>query len=142
METDGEDYGVDVEVAEVPRFRRRKPAKERKISEIKDTDVRVSLIGKAFKIDKVDYTFWIDDGTGVILIESEENVLPKPGQIVRVIGRVIKSDEGRHVYGEIVQDFNNADLDALEEIKALEKKLLPKLREMTNWWNFGEGDVE
>ncbi|NJE11264.1 replication protein RepA [Thermococcus sp. MAR1] len=109
------------------RFRRRKPAVERKIGEIREDDTRVSLIGKAFKVDKMDYTFWLDDGTGVILIESEENVLPENGQIVRVIGRIIRNEEGMHIYGEVVQDFSNADLDALEEIRELEKKVLPKV---------------
>ena len=109
------------------RFRRRKPAVERKIGEIKEDDTRVSLIGKAFKVDKMDYTFWLDDGTGVILVESEENVLPENGQIVRVIGRVIRNEEGMHIYGEVVQDFSNADLEALEEIRELERKILPKV---------------
>ena len=109
------------------RFRRRKPAVERKIGEIREDDTRVSLIGKAFKVDKMDYTFWLDDGTGVILIESEENVLPENGQIVRVIGRVIRNEEGIHIYGEVIQDFSNADLEALEEIRELEKKILPKV---------------
>ena len=109
------------------RFRRRKPAVERKISEIGEDDTRVSLIGKAFKVDKMDYTFWLDDGTGVILVESEENVLPENHQIVRVIGRVIRNEEGMHIYGEVIQDFSNANLDALEEIRELERKVLPKV---------------
>ncbi|ASI99271.1 replication protein RepA [Thermococcus celer] len=109
------------------KFRRRKPAVERKIKEIAEDDTRVSLIGKAFKIDKIDYTFWLDDGTGVILVESEENFLPEEGGVVRVIGRVIRNDEGIHVYGEVVQDFSGADLEALEEIRELERKVLPKV---------------
>ncbi|WP_457741512.1 replication protein RepA [Thermococcus sp.] len=109
------------------RFRRRKPAVERKIAEIRDDDTRVSLIGKAFKVDKLDYTFWLDDGTGVILVESEENVLPENGQTVRVIGRVIRSEESVHIFGEVIQDFSNADLEALEEIRELERKVLPKV---------------
>ncbi|HDZ35465.1 MAG TPA: replication protein RepA [Thermococcus sp.] len=109
------------------RFRRRKPAVERKISEIREDDTRVSLIGKAFKVDKMDYTFWLDDGTGVILVESEENVLPENHQTVRVIGRVIRNEEGMHIYGEVIQDFSNANLDALEEIRELERKVLPKV---------------
>ncbi|WP_148883713.1 replication protein RepA [Thermococcus aciditolerans] len=109
------------------RFRRRKPAVERRISEIRDDDTRISLIGKAFKVDKMDYTFWLDDGTGVILIESEENVLPAEGQVVRIIGRVIRNEEETHIYGEVVQDFSGADLDALEEIRELERKVLPKV---------------
>ncbi|ASA76848.1 replication protein RepA [Thermococcus sp. 5-4] len=120
------------------RFRRRKPAVERKIGEIREDDTRVSLIGKAFKVDKMDYTFWLDDGTGVILIESEENVLPENGQIVRVIGRVIRNEEGMHIYGEVVQDFSNADLDALEEIRELERKVLPKVEGIIEFFG-GEG---
>ncbi|WP_297462069.1 replication protein RepA [Thermococcus sp.] len=109
------------------RFRRRKPAVERKIGEIRDDDTRVSLIGKAFKVDKLDYTFWLDDGTGVILVESEDNVLPEEGQVVRVIGRVIRDEEGMHIFGEVLQDFSNADLRALEEIRELERRILPKV---------------
>lgn len=121
-----------------PRFRRRKPAVERKIAEIREDDTRVALIGKAFKVDKMDYTFWLDDGTGVILIESEENVLPEPGQLVRVIGRVIGDEEGIHIYGEVVQDFSGVDLDALEEIQGLERKYLPKIEAMVAFWEGGE----
>ncbi|ASJ06480.1 replication protein RepA [Thermococcus pacificus] len=116
------------------KFRRRKPAVERKIGEIREDDTRVSLIGKAFKVDKMDYTFWLDDGTGVILVESEENVLPENGQIVRVIGRVIRNEEGTHIYGEVIQDFSNADLDALEEVRELERKVLPKVESIIEFF--------
>ncbi|WP_297551224.1 replication protein RepA [Thermococcus sp.] len=116
------------------RFRRRKPAVERKIAEIREDDTRVSLIGKAFKVDKLDYTFWLDDGTGVILVESEENVLPENGQIVRVIGRVIRGEESVHIFGEVIQDFSDADLEALEEIRELEKKVLPKIENVISFF--------
>ncbi|AIU69613.1 replication protein RepA [Thermococcus eurythermalis] len=116
------------------KFRRRKPAVERKIAEIREDDTRVSIIGKAFKVDKLDYTFWLDDGTGVILVESEENVLPENGQIVRVIGRVIRSDEDVHIFGEVIQDFSNADLEALEEIRELERKVLPKIENVIDFF--------
>ncbi len=115
------------------RFRRRKPAVEKKIAEIREDDTRVAIIGKAFKVDKMDYTFWLDDGTGVILVESEDNVLPENGQLVRVIGRVIK-DESIHIYGEVVQDFTGVDLEALEEIRELERKYLPKIEEMATFF--------
>ena len=111
------------------QFRRRKPAVERKIGEIGENDTRVAIIGKAFKVDKIDYTFWVDDGTGVILVESEENVLPENGQTVRVIGRVIRNEE-IHLFGEVVQDFSEADLEALEEIQELERKVLPKISDV------------
>jgi len=116
------------------KFRRRKPAVERKIAEIREDDTRVSLIGKAFKVDKLDYTFWLDDGTGVILVESEENVLPENGQTVRVIGRVIRSEESVHIFGEVIQDFSKADLEALEEIRELERKVLPKVERVINFF--------
>jgi len=120
------------------RFRRRKPAVERKIAEIREDDTRVSLTGKAFKVDKLDYTFWLDDGTGVILVESEENVLPENGQIVRVMGRIIREEEGIHIFGEIIQDFSDADLEALEEIRELEKRYLPKVEGVINFFGGGE----
>lgn len=123
---------------EETRFRRRKPAVERKIAEIKEDDTRVSLIGKAFKVDKMDYTFWLDDGTGVILVESEENVLPENGQVVRVIGRVIREEEGIHIFGEVIQDFSDADLEALEEVRELEKKILPKVEGIIEFFGGGE----
>ncbi|NJE42809.1 replication protein RepA [Thermococcus sp. GR6] len=116
------------------RYRRRKPAVERKIGEMREDDTRVALIGKAFKVDKMDYTFWLDDGTGVILIESEENVLPQNGQTVRVVGRVIRNEEGIHIYGEVIQDFSEADLEALEEIRELERKVLPRVESVIEFF--------
>ena len=117
-----------------PQIRRRKPAVERKIGEITEEDTRVALIGKVVKVDKLDYLFWLDDGTGVAIIETEENVLPKVGQTVRVIGRIIRNEE-MHIYAEVVQDFSDADLEALEEIRELEKKVLPKIENALAWWS-------
>ncbi len=117
-----------------PQIRRRKPAVERKIGEISEEDTRVSLIGKVVKVDKLDYLFWLDDGTGVAIIETEENVLPKVGQIVRVIGRIIRNEE-MHIYAEVVQDFSDADLESLEEIQELERKVLPKIENALVWWS-------
>jgi len=118
---------------DVPQIRRRRPAVEKKIAEITPEDIRVSLVGKVVKVDKIDYIFWLDDGTGVIAIECEENILPKIGQIVRVIGRVIRNEKV-HIYGEVVQDFSNVNLEYLEEIQKLEEKLLPKLENALVWW--------
>ena len=117
-----------------PQIRRRKPSVERKIGEISEDDTRVALIGKVVKVDKLDYLFWLDDGTGVAVIETEENVLPKVGQIVRVIGRIIRNEE-MHIYAEVVQDFSDADLESLEEIQELEKKVLPKIENALAWWS-------
>nr|8AAJ_C Chain C, RPA14 subunit of the hetero-oligomeric complex involved in homologous recombination [Pyrococcus abyssi GE5]8AAS_C Chain C, RPA14 subunit of the hetero-oligomeric complex involved in homologous recombination [Pyrococcus abyssi GE5]8OEJ_C Chain C, RPA14 subunit of the hetero-oligomeric complex involved in homologous recombination [Pyrococcus abyssi]8OEJ_I Chain I, RPA14 subunit of the hetero-oligomeric complex involved in homologous recombination [Pyrococcus abyssi]8OEL_C Chain C, RPA len=114
------------------QVRRRKPAVERKISEIREEDTRVSLIGRVIKVDKMDYMFWLDDGTGVAIIESESD-LPKVGQVVRVIGRIIRNEEGIHIYAEVIQDFSDADLEALEEIRELERKLLPRLEGEIVW---------
>lgn len=67
-----------VEMEEM-RFRRRKFVVERKIVEIKEDDICVLFIGKVFKVDKMDYIFWFDDGMGVIFVESEENVFLENG---------------------------------------------------------------
>ena len=119
---------------EIVQIRRRKPAVERKINEIREEDTRVALIGKVVKVDKLDYLFWLDDGTGVAIIESEENILPKIGQVVRVIGRIIRNEE-MHIYAEVVQDFSDADLDALEEIQDFERRILPKIENALIWWS-------
>ncbi|AEH24961.1 hypothetical protein [Pyrococcus yayanosii] len=113
--------------------RRRRPAVEKKIAEINENDTRVSLIGRVIKVDKLEYMFWLDDGTGVAVIESEAE-LPKVGQTVRVIGRVIRNEE-IHIYAEVVQDFSDADLEALEEIRELERKALPRLENELVWWS-------
>ncbi|AAL82143.1 replication protein RepA [Pyrococcus furiosus DSM 3638] len=119
---------------EVTQVRKRRPAIEKKIAEITENDTRVSIIGKVIKVDKMEYLFWLDDGTGVAIIESEGE-LPKVGQIVRVIGRIIKN-EGMHIYAEVIQDFSEADLEALEEIRELERKILPQIeREVMMWWS-------
>jgi uncharacterized protein YdeI (BOF family) len=125
-------------IVEERTFRRRKPAVERKIAEITEDDTRVALIGKAFKIDKMDYTFWLDDGSGVILVESEDNILPENGQLVRVLGRVMRDENGIHIYGEVIQDFRGVDMEALQEIQSLEKRYLKKLEEMGSFWSGGE----
>ncbi|MCD6558470.1 replication protein RepA [Thermococci archaeon] len=117
-----------------PQIRRRKPALERKIGEIREEDTRVALIGRVIKVDKLDYMFTIDDGTGIAIIESEENVLPKIGQMVRVIGRIIRNEE-MHIYAEVVQDFSDAELEYLEEIQELEKKIMPGLENALEWWS-------
>ncbi|WP_048149718.1 hypothetical protein [Palaeococcus ferrophilus] len=119
---------------ETVTVRRRRPAVERKIGEITEEDTRVALIGKVVKVDKLDYIFTIDDGTGVAIIESEENVLPRPGQIVRVIGRIIRNEE-THIYAEAVQDFSDAHLEYLEEVQELERELLPRLENALVWWS-------
>lgn len=119
---------------ETVTVRRRRPAVERKIEEIGEDDTRVALIGKVVKVDKLDYIFTIDDGTGVAVIESEENVLPKIGQVVRVIGRIIRNEE-MHIYAETVQDFTDAHLEYLEEVQELERELLPRLENALVWWS-------
>ena len=40
-----------------------------------------------------------------------------------------------HIYAEAIQDFSDADLDALEEIQELERKILPKLENALVWWS-------
>ncbi|AFK21634.1 hypothetical protein [Pyrococcus sp. ST04] len=117
------------------QIRRRKPAIERKISEIREDDTRISIIGKVIKVDKMEYMFWVDDKTGVAMVEAESD-LPRVGQVVRVIGRIIRNEEGMHIYAEVIQDFSDADLEALEEIMELERKILPQLdREVMMWWS-------
>ncbi|HLC56094.1 MAG TPA: hypothetical protein VJJ23_02550 [Candidatus Nanoarchaeia archaeon] len=74
--------------------------KEKKINKINEKDFRVNISG--FVINKFKNGFVLDDGTGQIIVISDENV--KENDYLSVIGIVDKTKEIR---AEIVIDFNN-----------------------------------
>ena len=91
---------------------------ERKISEIKESDSFVRVLGTA--IDVSDGHFTLDDGENQIhvITVAEEASKIRDGQRVRVIGRIFK--EGEPVLqGEIVQDMDELDLELYREVKKI-----------------------
>jgi len=96
---------------------RRNPAFYRKISEISDTDARVSIIGTV--LESSDGELEVDDGTGTITVTGvEENF--DTGTLVRVIGRPADG----FLMAEVVQDFSGFDLELFEKSEKVLMELL------------------
>ena len=91
---------------------------ERKISEIKETDTFVRVLGTA--IDVSDGHFTLDDGESQIhvITVAEEASRIRDGQRVRVIGRIFKEDEPV-LQGEIVQDMDKLDLELYWKVREI-----------------------
>lgn len=92
--------------------RRRAPSEFRKIEDVEEDDIRVSVIGTI--VDMTESKVVLDDGTGKIeasfdlskdLGEFEE------GDMARVMGR----PTGNKLEGEIIQDFEGFDVDLYQE---------------------------
>ena len=100
------------------------PSVDRKVSEIKEDDIRVRVLGTV--VDKADNTVVVDDGTGKITATFDEPVkagLAEPKQLVRVFGRVINTADGLELQGEVVQDMSGLDVELYKRIsKALKFK--------------------
>ena len=97
------------------RFQRRMPSVERKVSEIKPEDVRISIIGTV--IDMKENKMVVDDGTGKIEVVFDDPVKTELNKMVRVFGRVIPIEEGFELQGEILQDMSQLDLELRKKIE-------------------------
>jgi hypothetical protein len=103
-------------------FNRRLPSIERKISEIKPEDMRVSVTGMLIDLQESGNAM-VDDGTGKLNITFDEPekikdmCLNKP---VRVMGRLIPLERGFELQGEIVQDMEGLDMELKGRVDSLE----------------------
>jgi hypothetical protein len=97
---------------------KRQPAVERRISDIKDSDTMVRILGTALEIAEGHFT--LDDGDAQIsVIADPERVnLFQDGQRVRVIGRIFK-DPKPVLQGEVIQDMSDLDIDLYVKVKKL-----------------------
>ncbi len=95
------------------------PSIERKVSEIKDEDIRVRVLGTV--VDKRENTLVLDDGTGKITSTFDEAVNADPGQLVRVFGRVITTADGKELQGEVLQNMKGLDMKLYEKVNKLFK---------------------
>ena len=109
---------VPMEKGEGRDFSKRRVASvERRVSEITEQDIRVSVIGTV--IDSKEDRIVIDDGTGRIEASfgSPVNISDKT---VRIFGRVMPIDGGVEISGEIIQGMDGLDMDMLGRVKELE----------------------
>jgi len=101
------------------------PAKERRVSEIKPEDARVSLVGTVVGFNGG--VLAVDDGTGKINATFEEAPNVKTGQLVRLFGRTIPIEGGFEIQGEACQDFTGADLELYKKVSGLWESSLKQL---------------
>ncbi len=93
--------------------KRRAPAVHRKIENVSEEDIRVSVIGTV--VDKGESRVAVDDGTGTIEVVfdlSKDLDGFDESDLVRVVGR--PSDGSMD--GEVIQNFEGFDVDLYEEI--------------------------
>lgn len=102
-------------------FQRRLPAVERNISDIKQDDIRVRVIGTV--LDKQGNRIVLDDGTGKVDVGFEGPPEVESGQLVRVFGRVISLENGFEIQGELVQKLDGLDMKLRKKVMELENKI-------------------
>ena len=102
---------------------RRKPARSRKVSEIKIGDEYVRVVGLV--VEKKEAEFVLDDGSGRLVVFFEDPAIAKGvgvGSKVRVFG-VPSNVAGTHeLRAEIVQNAEGLDLGLYEEVRREVKK--------------------
>lgn len=103
-------------------------AKPRRISEIKDKDDQVQVVGLV--VDKKESFLVLDDGTGEINVFFEDSSLVEDvevGSKIRVFGTPLNIEETHEVHADIVQKLDELDLDlykeVMEELRKFEKEL-------------------
>ena len=100
----------------MPEEIRRFPATQKNISDITESDVRVSILGTV--IDKQDDFIMVDDGTGRIKISFQDFKFDL-NQMIRVFGRVIPTPSGCELQGEVIQDMSKLDLSLFKKVQKL-----------------------
>ena len=93
------------------------PARERRISDIKNDDTRVCVVGTV--VSSEPGLISVDDGTGKINVTFDETSSSVPGQLVRVFGRTVPMDSGLEIQGEAIQDFSGADIELWKKVSSL-----------------------
>ncbi|MFQ6129680.1 MAG: hypothetical protein ACE5OT_02585 [Candidatus Hadarchaeaceae archaeon] len=101
-----------------------KPARSRKISEIKIGDDRVRVVGLI--VDKKEAEFVLDDGSGRLTVVFDDPAVVEGvgiGSRVRVFGAPLSVAGAHELRAEIVQKVDGLDLGLYEEVRREVKKL-------------------
>jgi len=88
------------------------PFKEKFIKDIKFEDYKVALSGLV--IDRKEKSFFLDDGTGQILVTCDE--MPSV-DFIKVFGRLVPYEDHYELQSEIIQDLSKVDRELLKKIK-------------------------
>lgn len=109
---------------------RRKPARSRKISEIKIGDEQVRLVGLV--VDKRETEFVLDDGSGRLTVVFDDPAVVEGVEIgsrIRVFGTPLNVAGAHELRAEIVQNMEGLDLELYEEVRREVKKLEKEIEE-------------
>ena len=90
------------------------PFKEKFIKDIKFEDYKVAVSGMV--INQNEKSFFLDDGTGQILITCDE--IPSI-DFVKVFGRLIPYEDHYELQAEVIQDLSNVDKELLKRVKEM-----------------------
>ena|SRR3989344_3547226 len=88
--------------------------KEKFINELGKEDKKIAVSGLI--IDKEDNLIFIDDGTGVLAVDIETNLLINT--FVRVFGYLINNGDMK-LKGEVIQDLSPANKQIYNKVKIL-----------------------
>lgn len=102
----------------------RRPARPRKISEIKIGDERVMVVGLV--VDKKEAEFTLDDGSGHLTVIFDDPAVAgavEIGSKIKVFGTPLGVAGTNELHAEIVQKVDALDLGLYEEVRREVKKL-------------------
>lgn len=108
----------------------RKPARPRKISEIKIGDERVRVVGLV--VDKKEAEFTLDDGSGHLTVIFDDPAVAEVVEIgskVKVFGTPLGVAGANELHAEIIQKVDALDLRLYDEIRREVEKLERELTE-------------
>ncbi|HID60818.1 MAG TPA: hypothetical protein EYP46_03030 [Hadesarchaea archaeon] len=107
-----------------------KPARPRKISEIKIGDERIRVVGLV--VDKKETEFTLDDGSGHLTIIFDDPAMAGDVQIgskVRAFGTPLSVSGSSELHAEIIQRVDELDLGLYEKVRNEAEKLERELME-------------
>jgi len=103
------------------QIRKRLPAIEKNIADIESArDIRVRIVGTI--IDLSNDTLLVDDGSGKVEISFDDEQMIAglgSGQLVRVVARVLPLIDGFALRGEVVQRFEDFDLNLYKRAREI-----------------------
>ncbi|MFW9873291.1 MAG: hypothetical protein ACFFG0_09330 [Candidatus Thorarchaeota archaeon] len=98
-------------------------AKQRKIKDIKNDDVRIQVTGYVNDIIEKE-KFILDDTTGKITVDIKNiEFKHKKNDLINIIGElVISMDGARTIMAEIIQDMNKLNFEYYQKLYEIKKK--------------------
>jgi hypothetical protein len=111
-------------MAKSVEYQKRKPAVERLISDIKEDDSRVAIIGEITSVDASSFLATLRDPSGKItLLFPRDDMMSEinEGGIFRVMGLPLAHDDGFELKAELIQDFSGFDMELYNCYMELQK---------------------